>query len=133
MTIRFEILYRYLKVRNLLVENGYIKSNEIQKVMWNDTNHDSLLRVLPKRKTYTIKKTFSLVSMKDYFRIIMALVTHLDLELYQMDIKIAFLNGELDETIYMVQQSHFEMEDPNGMICQLKKSIYELKQASRQW
>jgi Reverse transcriptase (RNA-dependent DNA polymerase) len=71
--------------------------------------------------------------MKDYFRIIMALVTHLDLELYQMDIKIAFLNGELDETIYMVQQSHFEMEDPNGMICQLKKSIYELKQASRQW
>jgi hypothetical protein len=58
MTIRFEILYRYLKVRNLLVENGYIKSNEIQKVMWNDTNHDSLLRVLPKRKTYTIKKNF---------------------------------------------------------------------------
>jgi hypothetical protein len=50
MTIRFGILYRYLKVRNLLVTNGYLKSNEIQKVTWNDTKHDLLLRVLPKRK-----------------------------------------------------------------------------------
>jgi uncharacterized protein YqgQ len=78
------------------------------------------------------KETFSPVSTKDSFRIIMALVTHLDLELHQMDVKTAFLNGDIDETIYMVQPPHFEIGDPKGMVCQLKKSIYGLKQASRQ-
>lgn len=37
----------------------------------------------------------------------MALVAHLDLELHQMDVKIAFLNGDTKETIYMVQQKNF--------------------------
>jgi Reverse transcriptase (RNA-dependent DNA polymerase) len=63
----------------------------------------------------------------------MTLVTHLDLELHQIDVKTAFLNGELNEIIYMVQLSHFETEDSKGIVCQLKKSIYGLKQASRQW
>ena len=41
------------------------------------------------------KETFSLVSSKDSFRTIMALVTHFDLELYQMDVKTVFLNGDI--------------------------------------
>ena len=44
-------------------------------------------------------ETFSPVSSKDSFRIIMALVAHYDLELHQMDVKTAFLNGGLDEEI----------------------------------
>ena len=48
-------------------------------------------------------ETFSPVSLKDSFRTIMALVAHFDLELHQMDVKTAFLNGDIDETIYMVQ------------------------------
>jgi Reverse transcriptase (RNA-dependent DNA polymerase) len=59
----------------------------------------------------------------------MALVAHFDFELQQMDVKTAFLNGELDEIIYMVQSPYFEMEDPKSMVCQLKKIIYGLKQA----
>ncbi|RVW90885.1 Retrovirus-related Pol polyprotein from transposon TNT 1-94 [Vitis vinifera] len=47
-------------------------------------------------------KRDSNVSTKDSFRIIMALVAHYDLELHQMDVKTAFLNGDIDETIYMV-------------------------------
>lgn len=78
-------------------------------------------------------ETFSPVSTKDSFRIIMALVAHLDLELHQMDVKTAFLNGEIDKTIYMVQPPHYEVGDPKGMVGQLKKSIYGLKQAYRQW
>ena len=46
--------------------------------------------------------------MKDSFRIIMALVAHFDLELYQIDIKTAFLNGDIEEEIYMVQLDNFE-------------------------
>ncbi|RVW93240.1 Retrovirus-related Pol polyprotein from transposon TNT 1-94 [Vitis vinifera] len=79
------------------------------------------------------KETFSPVSTKDSFRIIMALVAHYDLELHQMDVKTAFLNGDIDETIYMVQLENFVSEDSKNMVCKLTKSIYGLKQASRQW
>nr|KYP65681.1 Retrovirus-related Pol polyprotein from transposon TNT 1-94 [Cajanus cajan] len=79
------------------------------------------------------KETFSPVSKKDSFRIIMALVAHYDLELHQMDIKTAFLNGNLEENVYMDQPVGFIEEGKEHMVCKLKKSIYGLKQASRQW
>ena len=63
----------------------------------------------------------------------MALVAHYDLELHQMDVRIAFLNGNIDETIYMVQLENFESNDSKQLVCRLKRSIYGLKQASRQW
>ncbi|CAM8880620.1 unnamed protein product [Rhodiola kirilowii] len=79
------------------------------------------------------KETFSPVTMKDSFRIIMALSAHFDLELHQMDVKTAFLNGDIDEVIYMVQSENFECGDSKNMVCKLRKSIYGLKQASHQW
>nr|CAN83069.1 hypothetical protein VITISV_008960 [Vitis vinifera] len=79
------------------------------------------------------KETFSPVSSKDSFRIIMTLIAHYDLELHQMDVKTAFLNGNIDETIYMVQPKNFESNDSKQLVCRLKRSIYGLKQASRQW
>ena len=48
------------------------------------------------------KENFSPVSSKDSFRVIMASITHFNLELHQMDVKTVFLNGNIDETIYMV-------------------------------
>ncbi|RDY12085.1 hypothetical protein CR513_03171, partial [Mucuna pruriens] len=57
------------------------------------------------------KETFSLVSSKDSFRIIMTLVAYFDLELHQMNIKIAFLNGDINETIYMMQPKSFVSGD----------------------
>ena len=85
------------------------------------------------REGIDYKETFSPVSSKDSFRTIMALVAHFDLELHQMDVKTAFLNGNIDETIYMVQPENFVSGDPKSMVCKLKKSIYGLKQASREW
>ena len=79
------------------------------------------------------KETFSPVSKKDSLRIIMALVAHYDLELHQMDVKTAFLNGNLEEEIYMDQPEGFSVKGKEHMVCKLKKSIYGLKQASRQW
>ncbi|KAM1000142.1 hypothetical protein ACFX2A_006927 [Malus domestica] len=66
-------------------------------------------------------------------RIILSLVAHYDLELHQMDVKTAFLNGELEEEIYMQQPMGFVREGQENMVCKLNKSIYGLKQASRQW
>ena len=51
----------------------------------------------------------------------MALVAHYDLELHQMDVKTMFLNGDIDETIYMVQSENFVSGDPKKMVCKLKK------------
>ena len=58
---------------------------------------------LTQKEGIDYKETFSPVSSKDSFRIIMALVAHFDLELHQMDVKTAFLNGDIEETIYMTQ------------------------------
>ena len=63
----------------------------------------------------------------------MALVAHYDLELHHMDVKTAFLNGDLEENVYMAQPKGFIVEGKERMGCRLKKSIYGLKQASRQW
>ena len=48
-----------------------------------------------------------------------------------MDIKTAFLNGSLDETIYMVQLEGLITKGQEKKVCKLQKSIYEVKQASR--
>ena len=63
---------------------------------------------LTQKKGIDYKETFSPVSSKDSFRIIMALVAHYDLELHQIDVKTAFLNCDIEETIYMVQPVNFE-------------------------
>ncbi|GJS42104.1 putative zinc finger, CCHC-type containing protein [Tanacetum coccineum] len=79
------------------------------------------------------KETFSPVSRKDSLRIVMALVAHFDLELHQMDVKTAFRNGDLHEDVYMAQPQGFKSKGQEHLVCKLKKSIYGLKQASRQW
>ena len=76
------------------------------------------------------QETFSPVSKKDPLRIILALVAHYDLELHQMDVKIAFLNGSLEEDVYMDQPEGFSIKGKEHLACKLKKSIYGLKQAS---
>ena len=50
-----------------------------------------------------------------------------------MDVKTTFLNGSLDETIYMVQPEGFITKGQEKKVCKLQKSIYGLKQASRSW
>ena len=77
--------------------------------------------------------TFSPVVRITSVRLILAIVVHMDLELYQMDVKTVFLNGKLDEKIYMDQPLCFESKGQERKVCKPKRSIYGLKQASRQW
>jgi hypothetical protein len=85
------------------------------------------------REDIDYTETFSLVSCKDSLRIIMMLVAHYNLELHQMDVKTIFLNEDLLENVYMAQPKGFGVKGKEHMRCQLKKSIYRLKQTSRQW
>jgi hypothetical protein len=84
------------------------------------------------REDIDYTETFSSVSCKDSLRFIMTLVTHYDLELHQMNVKTTFLNGDLLENVYMAQPKVFTVKGKEHMRCHLRKSIYGLKQASRQ-
>ena len=79
------------------------------------------------------KETFCLVSTKDSFHIMMALVTYIDLEHHQMDVKTSFLNGDLYEDVYIDQPDGFKEKSKYHLVWKLTKFIYGLKQASRQW
>ena len=76
---------------------------------------------------------FSPVVKHSSIRVLLALVAQFDLELKQLDVKTAFLHGDLEETIYMDQPEGFLAEGKEDHVCQLKKSLYGLKQSPRQW
>jgi ATP-binding cassette subfamily B (MDR/TAP) protein 1 len=63
----------------------------------------------------------------------LGLVAAEDLHLEQLDVKTAFLHGDLEEDIYMNQPQGFLESGKEGLVCKLKKSLYGLKQAPRQW
>ena len=79
------------------------------------------------------EETFSPVAMLKSIRILLSIAAALDYEIWQMDVKIAFLNGYLDESIYMMQPEGFIVEGQEQKVCKLLRSIYGLKQASRSW
>jgi len=70
---------------------------------------------------------------KNCLRMVMVLVVHFNLEFHQMYIKTAFLNGDLFEEVYMVQPNCFAKKGNEHLVCRLKKSIYRMRQAFRQW
>ncbi|KAK0592998.1 hypothetical protein LWI29_028837 [Acer saccharum] len=79
------------------------------------------------------EETFSPVAMLKSIRILLSIAASLDPEIWQMDVKTAFLNGSLDESIYMMQPEGFIEKSQVDKVCKLQKSIYGLKQASRSW
>uniref|UniRef100_A0A2N9H562 Uncharacterized protein n=1 Tax=Fagus sylvatica TaxID=28930 RepID=A0A2N9H562_FAGSY len=76
-------------------------------------------------------KTFSPVAKLNSIHIIISLAVNLDWTLHQLDVKNAFLHGDLNETVYMAQPPGFESK--GECVCHLKKSIYGLKQSPRAW
>ena len=78
-------------------------------------------------------ETFSPVARLDTMRSLLALATLEDWEIHQVDVKSAFLKGDLDKEIYMQQPEGFQVVGQEKKVCHLLKAIYGLKQASRQW
>ena len=66
-------------------------------------------------------------------RSLIALAAIFDLVVHQMDVKTAFLNGDLEEEIYMTQPEGCEVPGQEDKVCRLRKSLYGLKQAPKQW
>ena len=78
-------------------------------------------------------ESFSLVSMLKSVRIMLAIAAFYDYEIWQMDVKTAFLNGFLEEELYMMQPEGFVGPKGTNKVCKLQRSIYGLVQASRSW
>ncbi|WVZ14797.1 hypothetical protein V8G54_012363 [Vigna mungo] len=76
---------------------------------------------------------FAPVVKLNTIRSVLSIVASEGLYLEQLDVKTAFLHGDLDEEIYMHQPEGFLEERKKNMVCRLKKSLYGLKQAPRQW
>ena len=79
------------------------------------------------------EETFSPVAKIQSIRILLAIAAFHDYEIWQMDVKTAFLNGKLTENVYMVQPEGFIDSKYPNRVYKLERSIYGLKQASRSW
>jgi hypothetical protein len=78
-------------------------------------------------------ETFSPVAMFKSIQILLAIAAFHDYEIWRMDVKTAFLNGNIDEELYMMQPEGFDDPKDADKVCKLQCSIYGLKQASRSW
>jgi hypothetical protein len=78
-------------------------------------------------------ETFAPVARLESIRILHSVVCHLDFKLYQMDVKSAFLNGVLQEEVYVEQPKGFQDPHHPYHVYKLKKALYGLKQAPRAW
>jgi hypothetical protein len=78
-------------------------------------------------------ETFVLVARLEAIRMFLAYVCHKRFKVYQLDVKSAFLNGDLSEEVYMEQPEGFKLFDNPDLVCKMKKSLYGLKQAPRAW
>ena len=85
------------------------------------------------KKDVEFHDIFSPVVRHTSIRILLALVAHFDMELEQLDVKTAFLHGDLEEDIYLQQPEGFIDSSRPGHVCKLNKSLYDLKQSPRQW
>ncbi|KAM5586525.1 hypothetical protein ABKV19_005444, partial [Rosa sericea] len=78
-------------------------------------------------------ETFAPVARLESVRLLLSIACHLQFKLFQMDVKTAFLNGFLQEEVYVEQPPGFQ--DPHNLdhVYRLKKALYGLKQAPRAW
>jgi hypothetical protein len=79
------------------------------------------------------EETFAPVTRFETFRIFMALAALHDWEIEALDVKTAYLFGELEEEIYMIQPEGFVVKGQEKKVCRLMKSLYGLKQSTLQW
>ncbi|GKF83442.1 retrovirus-related pol polyprotein from transposon TNT 1-94, partial [Tanacetum coccineum] len=80
-----------------------------------------------------LDKSFASAARLEAIRIFLAFAAHLNMVVYQMDVKIVFLNGNLREEFYVSQPDGFVDKDKPNHMYKLKKVLYVLKQAPRAW
>jgi hypothetical protein len=78
-------------------------------------------------------ETFVPMERLESIQMFLVYACHKKFEVYQMDVKSDFLNGDLKEEVYMEQTKGFQLSDNPDFVCKLKKALYGLKQAHCAW
>jgi hypothetical protein len=79
------------------------------------------------------EETFAPVARLEAIRMFLAFSNYKKFKVYQMDVKSAFLNGNLEEEVYIEQPKGFQLNNKRYYVFKLKKSLYRLKEAPRDW
>ncbi|KAL8126811.1 hypothetical protein AgCh_013925 [Apium graveolens] len=109
--------------RNKMDENGIVTRNKARLVAKGYSQEEGI----------DYDETFAPVARLEAIRIFLAFAAHLNFKVYQMDVKSAFLNGELEEEIYVQQPPGFEDPEFPNFVYKLLKALYGLKHAPRAW
>ena len=78
-------------------------------------------------------ETYPPMEIIEVVRLFLAYIAYKKFKVYQMDVKYAFLNGELEEEVYIEQLEGCSLIDDKFIVCKLKKALYGLKQAPKTW
>ena len=79
------------------------------------------------------EENYALVERLEVIKMFLALLFHKNFKVYQMVVKSAFLNGKIEEEVYIEQPKGFPLSENRDYFCRLKKALYGLKQAPRAW
>ncbi|GJU86120.1 retrovirus-related pol polyprotein from transposon TNT 1-94 [Tanacetum coccineum] len=108
-----------------------VKTNEFSGVLKNKAR--LVAQGFRQEEGINFEESFSPVARIETIRIFIANATNKNMRLFQMDVKTAFLNGELKEEVYVSQpEGSVDQEYPSN-VCKLKKALYGLKQATHAW
>lgn len=92
-----------------------------------------VVRGFMQRAGLDYSEVFAPVARLETVRLIIALASWKNWELWQLDLKSAFLNGSLEEEVYITQPPGFEIKGSENKVLKLRKALYGLKQAPRAW
>ncbi|GJU83533.1 retrovirus-related pol polyprotein from transposon TNT 1-94 [Tanacetum coccineum] len=115
---------------NIIVEPKELNEFECLEV-WELVPRPDKVMVITLKWIY--KESFAPVVRLDAIRIFLAFAAYMNMIVYQMDVKMAFLNGILREEVYVSQPDGFVDKDNLNHVYKLKKALYGLKQAPRAW
>jgi hypothetical protein len=109
--------------KNKLNENGHIIKNKSILVCKGYAQVEGI----------DFEETFSPVARLEAIIMFLAFACFKNFKIYQMDVKSTFLNGTLEEEVYLEQPEGFKLTENQDYVCKLKKALYGLKQAPRAW
>eukprot|EP00253_Pinus_taeda_P003549 PITA_03549 len=109
--------------KNKLNENGEVIRNKARLVCKGCAQQEGI----------DFEETFVPVSRLEAIRMLLSLSSFQKFKVYQMNVKFAFLHGELEEEVYIEQPKGFILGNDTKLVCKLKKALYGLKQAPRAW
>ena len=82
---------------------------------------------------FDFEETFTPIARMTTIRMVLAMAVEEGWPVYQMDVKLAFLNWNLEEEVYVEQPPGFVIPGSESKVCRLRKALYGLKQAPRAW